>query len=166
MWRQRLVQLVRQSTPSSLPSTTTPTCRLVSSSAAPSDSSSSSTATPLYKYLTPASLVQSAPEPVERALNIDNADAPERKQAEKQIGIEKFGVRPGDTGSTPVQVACLTVRIQHVKEHCAANRQDKAARRGYTALLTRRRNLMQYLRRKDFGAYQNVIKELNLTGFS
>jgi len=165
MWRQRVVQLVRQSSTSSLPSTTTPTCRLLSSSAAPSDSSSA-TAMPLYKYLTPAGLVQSAPEPVERALNIDNADAPERKQAEKQLGIEKFGVRPGDTGSTPVQVACLTVRIQHVKEHCATYRQDKAARRGYTALLTRRRNLMSYLRRKDFGAYQNVIKELNLTGFS
>lgn len=164
MWRQRLVQLARQP---SLSSTTTPTaCRVLSSSAASSESSSASPAAPLYKYLTPASLLQTAPEPVERALNIDNADAPERKQAEKQLGIEKFGLRPGDTGSTPVQVACLTVRIQHVKEHCAANRQDKAARRGFTALLTRRRNLMQYLRRKDFGAYQNVIKELNLTGFT
>ncbi|KAM3576644.1 hypothetical protein VYU27_001447 [Nannochloropsis oceanica] len=165
MWRQRLLYSVRLSSPSSLPPPASPTCRPLSSSAAPSDSFSS-IATPLYKYLTPASLLQSVPEPVERALNIDNADAPERKQAEKQLGIEKFGVRPGDTGSTSVQVACLTIRIQHIKDHCATNRQDKAARRGYTSLLTRRRNLMQYLRRKDFGAYQHVIKELNLTGFT
>ena len=63
-------------------------------------------------------------------------------------------------------MACLTVRIDHMKAHCAENRQDKAARRAYTMLLTRRRNLLQYLRRKDFQAYQNTLKELKITGFT
>lgn len=59
----------------------------------------------LYKYLTPASLLEGKPPAVARALAIENADAKERKQAEKQARIGQFGVRPGDTGSTPVQGA-------------------------------------------------------------
>jgi small subunit ribosomal protein S15 len=106
------------------------------------------------------------PQPVERALAIENADATERKQVAKQQRIEQFGLRPGDTGSTPVQVACLTVRIEAMKEHCAAHRQDKASQRAYVALMTKRRNLLQYLRRKDFAAYQHTIKTLELKGFT
>lgn len=63
-------------------------------------------------------------------------------------------------------MACLTVRIEHMKQHCAANKQDKAAKRAYTMLLTRRRNLLHYLRRKDFEAYTRTLNELNITGFS
>jgi hypothetical protein len=50
--------------------------------------------------------LEGKPASVERALSIDNADARERKQAEKHARIGQFGVRPGDTGSTPVQGAC------------------------------------------------------------
>lgn len=165
MWRQRVAQLVRQSLPATVHTSSSSTTAVTQArrlSTAPPPGGEA----PLYKYLTPASLLQGVPAPVERALSVENADAAERKQAEKQQGIQQFGLRPGDTGSTPVQVACLTVRIQHVKEHCAANKQDKAARRGYTALLTRRRKLLQYLRRKDFAAYQNTIKTLDLQGFT
>lgn len=48
-------------------------------------------------------MLEGRPLAVERALSIENADAKERKQAEKQARIGQFGVRPGDTGSTPVQ---------------------------------------------------------------
>ncbi|EWM25760.1 30s ribosomal protein s15 [Nannochloropsis gaditana] len=166
MWRQQLASLARLPSSSISSCKNGPTNRLLASSAASSEPLSPPSKSPSYKYLIPGSLLQDAPNPVQRALSIENADAPERKQAEKQEFIEKFGVRPGDTGSTSVQVACLTVRIKHVKDHCNANKQDKAARRGYTALLTRRRTLMKYLRRKDFASYQNVIKELGLTGFT
>lgn len=63
-------------------------------------------------------------------------------------------------------VACLTVRIEAMRAHCAANKQDKAAKRAFTTLLTRRRNLLQYLRRKDFEAYTRTLAELKITGFS
>lgn len=62
-------------------------------------------------------------------------------------------------------VACLSVRIQHIKEHVANNRQDKAARRAYDQLLSQRRKLLLYLRRKDFLAYRRTLKELGITGF-
>lgn len=68
-------------------------------------SASNAGAENLYKYLTPASLLEGKPPSVARALAIENADAKERKQAEKQARIGQFGVRPGDTGSTPVQGA-------------------------------------------------------------
>jgi small subunit ribosomal protein S15 len=63
-------------------------------------------------------------------------------------------------------VACLTVRIEAMRAHCQANKQDKAAKRAFTTLLTRRRNLLQYLRRKDFEAYARTLAELRITGFS
>lgn len=62
-------------------------------------------AEPLYKYLTPASMLEGRPPAVARALAIHNADAGEKKQAAKQARIAQFGLRPGDTGSTPVQGA-------------------------------------------------------------
>lgn len=200
MWRQRLAQTcntaIRRLIPSpSFASASHQHARALSSSSSPSSTSASTPSdAPFYKYITPATLLEGVPKPVERALSIDNANAQERKQAEKQTRIRKFGLRPGDTGSTPVQgkngnafgpfyfiirpsfhifhvlftyiVACLQVRIDHIKEHCQNNRQDKPSKRAYTRLLTRRRDLLKYLRRKDFAAYQNTLKELNITGFT
>lgn len=65
-----------------------------------------------------------------------------------------------------VAVACLTVRIRAIEQHLASNKQDKFTKRGYTGLMTRRRRLMAYLRRKDFRAYRNIIEVLGLKGFS
>lgn len=75
---------------------------------------------------------------------------------------------PTDNPPTPLEqpVACLTVRVEHMKAHCAGNKQDKAAKRAYTMLLTRRRKLLQYLRRKDFAAYTRTLEELKITGFN
>ena len=74
-----------------------------SSSSGGAAASSSPSSSSSYKYLIPQELVAEAPEPVERALSVDNMNAPERKQAAKQTRIQQFGLRPGDTGSTPVQ---------------------------------------------------------------
>jgi len=59
----------------------------------------------------------------------------------------------------------MTVRIDHMKRHVEENRQDKAARRAYNQLLSRRRTLLKYLRRKDFAAYRNTLKQVGIKGF-
>jgi len=60
--------------------------------------------TPLqYKYFINEKVVEDAPDMVKQSLSLANADAPERKQAEKRDWIHKLQIRPGDTGSTPVQ---------------------------------------------------------------
>ena len=69
---------------------------------------------------------------------------------------------PGDTGSSPVQIASLTVRIEALRSHCSQHKKDKHNRRGLDALVTKRRKLMQYLERKDFDSYADVVKKLGL----
>ena len=69
---------------------------------------------------------------------------------------------PGDTGSTPVQIASMTVRIEALRSHCGQHKKDKHNRRGLDALVTKRRKLMQYLERKDFASYADVVKRLGL----
>ena len=78
--------------------------------------------------------------------------------------MHKFSLRPGDTGSTSVQVANLSVKIDYLSDHVAKFKKDKAARRALDQLYNKRRSLMKYLRRKDFDSYVAVVKTLNLEG--
>lgn len=81
---------------------------------------------------------------------------------EKQKLIEKFQKKPGDTGSTEVQVAILTERINRLTEHLKIHKKDHSSRRGLLILVNRRRHLLDYLKSKDEKRYQNLIKELKL----
>jgi small subunit ribosomal protein S15 len=76
--------------------------------------------------------------------------------------ITTYGTKEGDTGSTEVQVALLTERIQQLTAHMAANRQDYHTQRGLLKLVGQRRRLLAYLSRKDMGRYNNLIKRLGL----
>ena len=76
--------------------------------------------------------------------------------------IEGFALHEGDTGSTEVQVALLTERINQLTGHMAANRHDYHTQRGLIKLVGKRRRLLAYLSREDVGRYNNLIKRLGL----
>ena len=76
--------------------------------------------------------------------------------------ITEYQAREGDTGSTEVQVALLTERINQLTTHMAANRHDYHTQRGLLKLVGQRRRLLAYLSREDMGRYNNLIKRLGL----
>jgi small subunit ribosomal protein S15 len=74
----------------------------------------------------------------------------------------KFGSSERDTGSTKVQIALLTERINHLTEHLRAQGKDHHSRRGLLMLVGRRRRFLDYLQREDLDGYRALIKELGL----
>jgi len=80
----------------------------------------------------------------------------------KKETIEKFALHQGDTGSTEVQVAILTERINQLTGHMVANRHDFHTQRGLIKLVGKRRRLLAYLMREDVDRYRKLIKELGL----
>lgn len=76
--------------------------------------------------------------------------------------VKKFARSEGDTGSPEVQVAILTHRISNLTEHFKANKQDKHSRRGLMRMVSHRRNLLAYLKKKSEERYQSLIQELGL----
>ena len=83
------------------------------------------------------------------------------KQKKTEV-IVTYRAREGDTGSTEVQVALLTERIQQLTTHMAANRHDYHTQRGLLTLVGQRRRLLAYLSREDVGRYNQLIKRLGL----
>lgn len=80
----------------------------------------------------------------------------------KQELIKQFGKAESDTGSTEVQVALLTERINGLTEHFKSHNKDHAGRIGLLKLVGKRRNLLNYLRKNDLERYRAVIQELGL----
>ena len=68
----------------------------------------------------------------------------------------------GDTGSPEVQVALLSARIQHLTNHFKAHIHDHHSRQGLLKLVSKRRNLLDYLKRKDIERYRELITRLGL----
>lgn len=81
---------------------------------------------------------------------------------EKQELIDKFGRNSTDTGSTEVQIAMLTKRINELTEHMRTHKKDHATRRGLLRLVGQRRRFLNYLQRTDLEGYRSLIKELGL----
>jgi len=83
--------------------------------------------------------------------------------AEKKAEIVKDYQRAeGDTGSPEVQVALLTANIEQLRDHFSAHKQDHHSRRGLIRMVNQRRNLLDYLKRKDVARYAELIKRLGL----
>jgi small subunit ribosomal protein S15 len=82
--------------------------------------------------------------------------------ARKADTIGKFKTHEGDTGSPEVQVALLSARIAHLTEHFKVHAKDHHSRRGLLRLVSRRRSLLDYLRRKNFDRYAGLIESLGL----
>ena len=74
----------------------------------------------------------------------------------------RFGKDERDTGSTEVQVALLTERINGLTEHLREHKKDHHSRRGLLMLVGQRRRLLNYLRRSDLDRYRTLIGELGL----
>jgi len=83
---------------------------------------------------------------------------PDRKQAV----ISDYKTHDGDTGSPEVQVAVLSERIGNLTEHLKAHQKDFASRRGLLMMVSQRRQLLDYLRRKNQIRYQQLIERLGL----
>ena len=84
------------------------------------------------------------------------------EKTKKEEIITTYQAREGDTGSTEVQVALLTERIQQLTTHMAANHHDYHTQRGLLKLVGQRRRLLAYLSREDVGRYNQLIKRLGL----
>jgi len=76
--------------------------------------------------------------------------------------ITKFATHEGDTGSPEVQVALLTERINGLSGHFKDNHKDHHSRRGLLKMVGQRRNLLKYLKGKDFDRYRSLIDTLGL----
>ncbi len=76
--------------------------------------------------------------------------------------VGKFGKDAADTGSTQVQVALLTERINHLTEHLREHKKDHHSRRGLLKLVGKRRRLLDYLRNRDLDGYRKLIADLGL----
>jgi small subunit ribosomal protein S15 len=80
----------------------------------------------------------------------------------KDAIIREYATHDGDTGSPEVQVAVLTVRIQHLTEHLREHKHDFHSRRGLLKMVGRRRRLLKYLQKKDVERYRALISRLGL----
>lgn len=76
--------------------------------------------------------------------------------------IKEYGRSEGDTGSPEVQVALLTERIRDLTEHLKVNKKDHHSRRGLLMMVGQRRNLLEYLKKKDIERYRTLIEKLGI----
>lgn len=82
-------------------------------------------------------------------------------ELKKEI-VEKFKVHETDTGSPEVQIAILSERISQLTEHFRTHKKDHHSRRGLYKMIGHRRNLLNYLRKKDVNRYRELIQTLGL----
>ena len=82
--------------------------------------------------------------------------------AQKRELVEGFRAHEKDTGSPEVQVALLTERITGLTEHFKTHAKDHHSRRGLITMVSQRRRLLDYLKRKDLGQYKTLIERLSI----
>lgn len=83
------------------------------------------------------------------------------KDAKTEV-IKQYATHEGDTGSPEVQIAVLTTRINELTEHLKIHKKDHHSRRGLLKMVGRRRNLLNYLMKKDIERYRSIIAKLGL----
>ena len=81
---------------------------------------------------------------------------------QKQEIIEAYKMHEGDTGSPEVQIAILTRRINDLNAHLKEHKKDTHSYRGLLKMVGRRRNLLNYLKKKDIARYRATIERLGL----
>ena len=80
----------------------------------------------------------------------------------KQEVINTYKREEKDTGSSEVQITLLTERINELTEHLKVHKKDNHSRRGLLKMVGKRRNLLNYLAKKDINRYREIVKELGL----
>ena len=81
---------------------------------------------------------------------------------QKKTLIDQYRTHATDTGSPEVQIAILSERIGHLTEHFKTHKKDHASRRGLLMMVSKRRRLLDYLKKYDSERYQNVIQKLGI----
>ena len=81
---------------------------------------------------------------------------------EKNAIIKEYAQHEGDTGSPEVQIALLTKRINDLTEHLKTHKKDHHSRRGLLKMVGHRRNLLNYLKKKDVARYRATIEKLGI----
>jgi small subunit ribosomal protein S15 len=81
---------------------------------------------------------------------------------EKSSTVQKYRSHETDTGSTRVQVALLTERINFLNDHFRAHKKDHHGRRGLLKMVGQRRRLLNYMKRTDVAGYRQIVSELGL----
>ena len=81
---------------------------------------------------------------------------------EKNAIIKEYAQHEGDTGSPEVQIALLTKRINDLTEHLKTHKKDHHSRRGLLKMVGHRRNLLNYLMKKDINRYRAIIEKLGI----
>jgi len=80
----------------------------------------------------------------------------------KEKIVNDYKTHGSDTGSSQVQIALLTQRINELTEHFKVHNKDNNSRRGLLQLVSRRRKLLDYLKRRDINEYHEIIKKLGI----
>ena len=83
-------------------------------------------------------------------------------QPVKSEVIAQYKTHEKDTGSSDVQIALLTARINHLTEHLRTHRKDFHSRRGLLQMASRRRKLLDYVKSEDLGKYNDLLQKLSL----
>ena len=81
---------------------------------------------------------------------------------EKTEIMKAYATHEGDTGSPEVQIAVLTKRINDLTEHLKIHKKDHHSRRGLLKMVGHRRNLLNYLMKKDINRYRSIIEKLGI----
>ncbi len=81
---------------------------------------------------------------------------------DKDAVIRKYQEHDQDKGSTPIQIALLTARIEDLREHFERHKHDHHSRRGLLKMVGKRRRLLEYLRKTDIDRYRELIADLGL----
>lgn len=81
---------------------------------------------------------------------------------DKRKQISDFQRDQQDTGSPEVQIAILTTRIRNLTEHFKTHKKDHHSRKGLLGMVSRRRQLLKYVRKNDYDTYLKMLKELKL----
>lgn len=84
------------------------------------------------------------------------------RKDEKTAVIEANRTHETDTGSPEVQIAILTTRINELTEHLKVHKKDHHSRRGLLKMVGKRRNLLNYLKKKDIERYRAIIEKLGI----
>jgi small subunit ribosomal protein S15 len=99
-----------------------------------------------------------APPPTPKQKGCPMSITPERKSAL----IKDNATKANDTGSPEVQIAILTERINHLTEHFKTHKKDNHSRRGLLKMVSQRRQLLDYVKRKNEQRYQGIIEKLGI----
>ncbi|MDZ7802144.1 MAG: 30S ribosomal protein S15 [Trueperaceae bacterium] len=82
--------------------------------------------------------------------------------SKKREIVGRFGASDTDTGSTKVQIALLTARIEELAQHLKNNEKDHHGRRGLLVMVGKRKRLLSYLEKTDYDGYKSILQDLGL----